>query len=133
MYLYGCKLGSRTDIQGILDFTQDIGKEVWAYSGYTFTYPNSNPTRLKIVNIHDGSFPPAKGVKQEGRDYGVQTLETTMGKLPGWQMRGKILSNRQAIVEVFNEDPLGDSVEVWDQESLNSADLSPRRHYSVIN
>lgn len=133
VYLYGCKLGHRTDIQGLLDFTQDIGKEVWAYSGYTFTYPNSNPTHLKIINVHDGSYPPAKGVKQEGREFRSQTLETTMGKLPGWQMRGKTLSNGQAIVEVFNEDPLGDTVEVWDQESLNSTLLSPSRTYPVRN
>ena len=133
VYLYGCVLGQRTDIQGLLDFTRDISKEVWAYSGFTFTYPNNNPTRLKIVNVHDGSFPPAKGVKQEGNDFRLQTLETTMGKLPGWQMRGKILSNGQAIVEVFNEDSLGNTVEVWDQESLNSTDLSPRRQHSVRN
>lgn len=96
VHIYGCRIGQPTFISALGDFTRDVGKEVWVYTGRTHTWVSANSQFLRIVNVSDdashaqvAAAPDSDGVKEEGSGFRRVTLRTPLGTLPGWQMRGR--------------------------------------------
>jgi len=108
IHLYGCRLGKDSDPDGIRDFTEDVQKEVWAYTGYTHTFDD----HMRIIQTHDPKAKSSMGVRVKDKGgYEQLTLETPKGMLPGWQMRGYLVKGK-VMVDTYDADQ--GWVETWD-------------------
>jgi hypothetical protein len=129
VHLYGCRIGQPTFISALGDFARDIGKEVWAYTGLTHTLADDSNTFLRIINVSDGATraeklaaPDSHSVAAQGSGFRRVTLRTTLGVLPGWQMR----AHANAEVDLLGRDMLGPAV-----QSFQSGEALPNRTVSV--
>ena len=116
IHLYGCKLGGALFRTGLLDLVSDLGKEIWAYTGYTHT----TSQRLRIINSHSESAPSAYGASLSAATYSRVTLEASNGDLlPGWQVRAYMVRT-EARLDIFESGGIaGPNVEIHNRSTLN--------------
>jgi hypothetical protein len=127
LHLYGCTIGGAMFRAGLLDLAVDLGKEIWAYTGYTHT----TSQRLRVINVHDEAAPSANGAALSGSTYRQVLLQADDGNLlPGWQVRAYVAGGEPRL-DIYSAGEFGPQVEVHNRSTLDSALASPLRSISL--
>lgn len=127
VHLYGCRLGGSMFRTGFLDFASDLGKEVWAYTGYTHT----TSSRLRIIDRHEETAPSAAGATVTPTGYQRIVLESDNGSLlPGWQVRA-YSDGGESRIDIFSSDSFGSRVDVHSRRTVDEAFSQPLRTVSL--